>query len=382
MYPRRTMRDATSPATDGTGAGSSVSHDLGAPLVDRATGAVRVGLYPGALDDPNIEDARFPHALSRLAGAGAAGRLEAAYRSRLRLKTWQYVSIVSPRWFVALVVGDAGFAGNGFFYAIDRQSGVVQRRFVISPLGRGMSMSPTSARGEHRFRGRDLAIEIDNLDGGRRFAIRIDGRFEATGARFGGAVELRSAPADEHVSLCVPLPTGRWNYTHKFGALRARGSIDLGDGVAAFDPATSFATLDFTRMIALRHAVWRWVALCGPSRQGPLVGINLVDPTPDAPVSENGLWIDGRFEPLTGVRLEPVDRDDAHAPWLLRAEGGRVDLGFRALAHVDQTLRLPLLRHRLRHVGGWFRGRVVTRSGRVLDLDDVFGIAEDNDTWW
>ena len=102
-------------------------------------------------------------------------------------------------------------------------------------------------------------------------------------------------------------------------------------------------------MFALRHAVWRWAAVCGRSRQGSVVGINLVDPTPEAPVSENGVWIDGRFEPLRGVRLE---------------------------------MRLPLLRHRLRHVGGSFSGRVVTAAGLSLDLDDAFGIAEDNDTWW
>jgi hypothetical protein len=92
----------------------------------------------------------------------------------------------------------------------------------------------------------------------------------------------------------VPLPTGRWNYTHKFGAFRARGSLELGDARAEFDPATSFATVDYSKMAALRHAVWRWVAACGLSRQGPLVGINLVDPTPDAPVAENGACDAGR----------------------------------------------------------------------------------------
>jgi len=34
------------------------------------------------------------------------------------------------------------------------------------------------------------------------------------------------------------------------------------------------------------------------------------------------------------------------------------------------------------HTGGWLSGRVVAESGQALDLDDVFGIAEDIDTWW
>lgn len=155
------------------GRGPVLADCLDGPLVDRESGAVRVGAYAGAVAEANVEDARFPHALSALAGRPVVGRVEALYRRKLRLKTWQYMTLVSDRWFVAFAVASAGFAGDG-----------------------------------------------------------------------------------------------------------------------------------------------------------------------------------------------------------------RLDLGFRAVAHVDQTLRLPLLQHRLRHVGGSFRGRVVTGAGQSLDLDDAFGIAEDNDTWW
>ena len=83
MYPRRTMRDATS-RLDETGAAAAVAADLDAPLVDRATGAVRVGLYPGPLGDPNIEDARFPHTLElRFEPSGAAARPETGYGARI-----------------------------------------------------------------------------------------------------------------------------------------------------------------------------------------------------------------------------------------------------------------------------------------------------------
>ncbi len=358
---------------------ADLDDDTDGPLVDRESGAVRVGAYAGAFAEANVEDARFPHALSALAGTPLLGRVEALYRRKLRLKTWQYMTLVSDRWFVAFAVASAGFAGNGFLYAIDRESGEVRRRFVIKPLAIGSDLSPTSASGRHRFRSRPLTIDIDNRDG-RSFAVRMAGHFVG-GERFAGEVELSSQPSDQHFGLCVPLPTGRWNYTHKFGAFRARGRIDLGGAEAVFDPDTCFGTLDYSRMIALRHAVWRWVAVCGRSRQGSVVGVNLVDPTPEAPVSENGLWIDGRFEPLRGVKLALSNSEDPRSSWRLTDGEGRLDLDFRALAHVDQTLRLPLLRHRLRHVGGSFTGRVVTRAGQSLDLD-AFGIAEDNDTWW
>jgi hypothetical protein len=54
----------------------------------------------------------------------------------------------------------------------------------------------------------------------------------------------------------------------------------------------------------------------------------------------------------------------------------------RAIAHVEQKLDVPLVRHRLRHVVGAFSGRVRTASGQIHDLENVVGIAEDYDTWW
>ena len=87
--------------------------DLELPLVDRETGAIRVGRWPGPLSDPNIEDATFPNALSSLADRPVLRRLEATYRRRWRLKVWQYMSIVTDGWFVAVAVADAGFAPAG-----------------------------------------------------------------------------------------------------------------------------------------------------------------------------------------------------------------------------------------------------------------------------
>jgi hypothetical protein len=143
-----------------------------------------------------------------------------------------------------------------------------------------------------------------------------------------------------------------------------------------FETGRSFGTLDFTKMYALRHAVWRWIALCGKSRRGAVIGLNLVDPTPAAPISENAAWIDGRREALVDVRLEA----DPAGPW--RATADSVDLSMRSIAHVEQRLDVPLLRHRLRHTVGAFSGRVRTASGQIHELDSVVGIAEDYDTWW
>jgi hypothetical protein len=337
-----------------------------------------IGAWDHPLVDPNLEDARIVHSLDRFASLPGLGRAETAYRQKLRLKSWQYMTASTDELFIAFVVGTAGFASNGFVYAAELPGGKVHKKFAITPFQVGTHVAPSSASGAHAFRARGLGVAIENLDAGRRFAAHVTAKTEG-GGDLTAELAFDSTPADEHLSLCVPLPGGRWNYTHKFAAFSVSGRVTIDGRTIDFAPARSFGTLDFTKMYALRHAVWKWVALCGRTKHGNIIGLNLVDPTPDAPVSENACWIDGKREALTGVELAS-QTDEGPSPWRIRADN--VDLSMKAVAHVAQRLDLPLVRHRLRHVIGAFSGRVRTANGRVHDLDHVIGIAEDYDTWW
>ena len=338
-----------------------------------------VGAWDHALLEPNLEDAQIVHKLDRFAGdAGTMGRAETTYRQKLRLKSWQYMTASSDNVFIAFAVGTAGFASNGFVYAAELDTNKVHKRFAITPLQVGTHVSPSSATGTHSFETRNLRTTIENLDGGRRYIVHVDAKTEG-GGRLAADLEFSSAPADEHLSLCVPLPGGRWNYTHKFAAFSVAGSVELDGRRIALAPDRSYGTTDFTKMYALRHAVWKWIALCGRTKHGEVIGLNLVDPTPEADVSENAVWIGGKREAVTGVELASQSAEGS-SPWRIRAD--TIDISMKAVAHVSQRLDLPLVKNRLRHVIGAFSGRLRTANGRVHDLDHVIGIAEDFDTWW
>jgi len=346
-----------------------------ADLVEPRATAPRVASWNHPLVEPNLEDARIRHTLAPLGRMPGLGRLEEAYRQRFRLKRWQYMTAVSDELFLAFIVGTAGFASNGFVYAAELPHGTIHKRLAINPLTVGTRLAPSSAGGAHRFETRGLAVAIDNLDGGRRFGARIEARTEG-GERLTAELAFASAPRDEHLAVCHPLPGGRWNYTHKFAAFTVAGEVTIGERRFALRPERAFGTMDFTKQYAMRHAVWRWIAFCGTSTRGATVGLNLVDPTPIAPVSENALWVDGAREAVTGVRLDA----EAGGPWRIAAD--TVELEVRPIARFEQRLDVPLLRHRLRHMIGAFSGRVRTRDGQVHELADVVGVAEDYDTWW
>ncbi|CAN5914727.1 hypothetical protein BH11MYX2_BH11MYX2_25990 [soil metagenome] len=343
-------------------------------LVHKPGTAPIVGRWDHALLDPNLEDAPIVHALDTLATVPLLQRAEAAYRAKFRLKSWQYMTAASDELFVAFVVGTAGFASNSFVYAVELATGQVHEKFAITPLSRGTTISGTSAKGGHRFATRGLTVAIENLDSGRSFGVRIDARTK-TNASLTADLAFSSGAKDQHLSLCVPLPGGRWNYTHKFAGFGVSGTVTIAGKRFELSPSRAFGTLDFTKMYALRHSVWKWIALSGLTKHGKVIGLNFVDPTPEAPVSENAVWVDGVREDLTDVTLKA-----AHDQWSLTSDG--VDVNFRPIGSVSQTLDAPLVAHKIRHIVGAFTGRIRTKSGLIHDLDRVVGIAEDFDSLW
>lgn len=358
----------------------------------------RIGLWDHALAEPNLEDATFAHGLSALAKVPGLRALEGSYRKKLRLKSWQYMTACSADLFVAFLIGTAGFASNAFVYIVERGSGRVHKRFAITPLGRGTSLAPTSARGGHHFEGGGLAIDLANQEGGRRFTARIETRTEDDDMPLRVDLELASAPTDEHFAICTPLADRletrtRWNYTHKFGAFGVSGTIELGS--RKLDMARALGTVDFTKSYALRHAVWRWIALAGRTTSGDVIGINLVDPTPDAPISENCAWLGGARIPLAGVRITVADPGVPTSTWAAHAGQPRLvppgisstgtaqlELTGTPVGHVEQRLDVPLIRHRLLHCVTSFTGTLRLADGTAHSFSDLCGIAEDNDTWW
>ena len=129
-----------------------------------------------------------------------------------------------------------------------------------------------------------------------------------------------------------------------------------------------------TTSASSRYPTGSWTARrqfqCGRTKSGHVLGLNLVDPTPDAPISENAVWIDGKRHALSHVE---IDENAARADGMM--------IAMRDVAEVTQKLDVPLVRHRLRHVVGSFSGRV-TAGGATHEIENVVGIHEDYDTWW
>ncbi|MBN8504468.1 MAG: DUF2804 family protein [Burkholderiales bacterium] len=341
-------------------------------LVEPGQTSPCLGRWSRPVPEPNLEEAAIPHLWDWL-----PARMERGISRRWRNKRWQFVNCATPGWVLSCAIADAAIAGNVFVYAVNTRSGAIHRLLHMRPLAAGVRVEAGSSESEHRFDGGRTSMRIANHGGGRHFALQGRGRFDAGGGAFEIDLQFESEPGDRHAALSVPLPEGRWNYTHKFGGFRVRGVAQLGGETVRFDPALSLGASDYTRLAALRHTVWRWVSLATVLPDGRRFALNLVQPTPGEAAglaTENMLWIEGQPEQVRNASLQ-VDG----LGW--RVQGDGLQLVMRPLALYRQQLRVPLLAHRLdHHVGAW-SGFAETSQGRI-ELRDVFGLGEDNDSWW
>ena len=301
----------------------------------------------------------------------AEAELSARGWRRYRLKEWHYVSFTTDEWYVAVGLVQLGYIGNLFCYAVDR----IQKRCAVeygslSPLGRALSLAPSSVRGTTSWKSRAATVSIAANDG---WAVDLDIPLGAERLRGRAHIESRDSLAMLH-----RLGPQRVAYTHKAAGWPASGYLELGPRPIRLDGA--LAASDWTRSQASRVTEWKWASLSGLLHDGTAIGLNLsADVYDDAKGHsvENALWIDGKVRPLSGVRFE-MPSDPKTKRWVIRSlDTDEVDVEFEPLGAREEHRNFGLVRTDFVQPYGRFAGRVCGH-----DITGCFGVVEAHVSMW
>ena len=208
-----------------------------------------------------------------LAQPGYAKKLLPIYRraaikaSPLRIKEWDYYLINNGRFALALTVDDNGYMSLDSVSVLNFDEGweITTSPMGFMPLGR-VGLPETSAVGDthHSGKGRALYFKNDGL-GRRVLTVHMD-KFGPLGA-LDGRVELFDEP-EESMVICTPFDKpGHFYFNQKINCLRADGSFTYGGKTYVFDPAESFAVLDWGRGVWTYHNTWYWGSASGQGRR-------------------------------------------------------------------------------------------------------------------
>ncbi|GBG32673.1 Hypothetical Protein FCC1311_088982 [Hondaea fermentalgiana] len=357
---------------------------------------------------------------------GAVRKLGSRLENFFQLKSWSYVSVSSPKYFLAITPVQFNYVEDIYLSVVDKTT----RRLVSDfhwqmPFGRALKLAATSTDGCSKFVGWGQdAVELCFVGGVWHFNVNLT-RVKAKIQIFKGA---------EALALWYPLggDPKRPAYVHKEAGMGAMGSItvlDLPDPSSAKGKSAApvrqaphifkegAATIDWTLTRALRETKWQWVSLsCAAcsvqtwrapfqkrsgiaATQSMPVGINLSrlvydvqGPGTTLPSAENALWLDHKVHALpVAVAVDMPSNGPLQGPWVIRANETGV------------VLHLEFQPHGLRedHTGsdvvgivsdfvqpyGSFSGFLEVQNFEQgvwhrVDIENVYGVCENHRAVW
>lgn len=290
---------------------------------------------------------------------------------RYRLKEWHYVSFTTDEWFVAVGLVQLGYIGSMFSYVVDRlQQRPAVEYGALSPLGRALSIAPSSVDGTSSWKSRAAAVSIVARDG---WDLELDIPLGSERLRGRARIEAQD-------SLCMlkELGPGRLAYTHKAAGWPLSGQLELGSRPIRLDGGLGAS--DWTRSQADRITEWKWASLGGILPDGTRIGLNLSADVYDDEKGhslENAFWVNGQVQRLSGVRFD-VPAEPKSKRWRIQSiDSDEVDIEFQPLGAREEHTNFGLVRTDFVQPYGRFAGRVCGN-----DISGCFGVVEAHVSVW
>ena len=333
-----------------------------------------------------LRPGRLLDELGHLEEAGYATSLVKTYdrkdikAGKLRIKEWDYYLIYNDRYGVALTLDDNGYMSMLSASILDFEQGTER---TVSPIGAfpmgKTNLPPTSVSGVS-----DLTIGTSRFtftvqDGVRHLVCRLDNFRD--GKPFEADITLTEEPKDSMV-IATPFPEKptAFYYNQKIIAMRASGTVKVGDWSYTFDPAESFGLLDWGRGVWTYENTWYWGAGQGVA-DGHVVGFNIGYGFGDvSAASENMIFVDGKAHKLDRLTFnipKTADgRDDFLKPWTFTSSDGRFEMDFTPILDRASCTDIKLICSDQHQVFGRFTGKLVLDDGSEIHLKDFLGFAE------
>ena len=320
---------------------------------------------------------------------GFAKKLLPVYRradikaGKLRIKEWDYYLISNGRYALALTIDDNGYMGldSISLLELEEDRSLTNSPMSFMPLGR-LHMPETSKRGNCHSEGKHHSMTFENDGSGVRVLTGYMDNFGPEG-RIDFAVTLRDEP-EESMVICTPFDKpGHFYYNQKINCMRAEGQFSYGGRVWRFDPADSFAVLDWGRGVWTYHNTWYWGSASYQVDGVPFgwnIGYGFGN---TAAASENMLFYNGKAHKLSQVKFNiPGEEKDFMSPWTFTSDDGRFEMDFVPMHDRASCTDIKLIKSDQHQVFGRFTGKAVLDDGTVISVKDFPGFAEKVENKW
>ena len=292
-------------------------------------------------------------------------------QGRGRNKRWEYWGVLTPTHLIGLTVSHIDYAAVHEVWVLDRATEQTWSQGATVIPARGVQLPAVCEGGPSRGAAKDLAIAIDEVDGGTRLRAIIPGvRLE---------LQVRRPAGHERLAVVVPWSSTRFQYTVKDVARPVTGRLWL-DGVEHQVPEGSWAVLDHGRGRWPHDVEWNWGAGSGISG-GRVVGLQVGGQwTEGTGSTENSVLIDGQLHKLHGELDWDYDLTHWRKPW--RVSGRGLEAEFVPFYNKRSRTDFVVLSSRTDQCFGHWSGQVRLDDGEVVPFSGLAGWAEEVHNRW
>jgi hypothetical protein len=295
-----------------------------------------------------------------------------------RLKEWLGFVIEPPGWMFTVFLQDAKYLGSANVYAVNIETGE-NFRWMKSAPGRSARLCSSQYDGVSGYHSRGFHVEARGLIDAGRHEISVDIKGSAAAPAVSMEVVVQEDFSQiQPLTACFPLrDEGCFIYTHK-AAMPAGGVARVGNRRIELVPERDIAIMDEHKSVFPRRTVWRWATFAFRDSSGAIVGLNIGDhETADNKRvnNENCVWKGNTISFLGAAKFE-MDPKRRMKPWRISDESGRADVEFMPMFDKHEKFVLPGAGIDYFQPAGRFNGHITADSGKRIEVDNIFGVAE------
>ena len=335
------------------------------PLLDMQGNLADIGWARQPLLDDNLENVRIYETFR--------------FWQRFRIKRWDYYAVTTPTHFFSFTLGDIGYLGQVFAYAIDFTTGKYHEESLSIPLSKGIWLPRNSTEGDSWFDNGKVSMRFQALPGERRVSVKWP-LFEGGGLN----AEFSLAQPEEHESMVIVIPIQgkRFYYNRKINCMPATGWVDYLGKRYELEPNKALGNLDWGRGIWEYNSFWVWASASGFLSDGRKIGLNLGFGFGDtSAATENTVIIDGILHKLGKVDFT-YSNQNFKSPWKMVSPDGRLNLEFTPFLERVAKTDFKVLNSEVHQIFGRYNGTAVLDNGETVQITDLTGFAEEHHAKW
>jgi hypothetical protein len=308
--------------------------------------------------------------------------------SFLRIKEWDYYAVLSEdkKYGITFTISDLGYLGLSAICFLDFEKRYFRQVDTMSilPLGKTGFPPDSESAGIIRFADSKLSVEYVMQHGRRTIRFDCPDMTDAYGNKgLTGEIFLAQPEGIESMVIATSWKENRkaFYYNRKINCMPASGGFTIGTKKYKFEQSKDFGVLDWGRGNWTYKNRWYWGSASGLADGVPFgwnIGYGFSDRTP---ASENVIFYSGKAHKIEDVTFH-IDTSDYMKTWKFTSSDGRYEMDFRPVVDRSSSVNLLLLKSVQHQVFGYFTGKAVLDDGKVIDIKNFLGFAEDVLNWY